>query len=166
MAYPAILGRRFNIPVLNFGFSGNGKGEAIVARHLAQIPDPAAYILDYEPNALPAGIRQTLEGFIRILRQKHPDTPVFVMSALRFNREIPLTGTPDIQAGFLADSVRFQQNLIRKLQRSGDKNIHFINGAKIAGPDWHEFSVDGCHQTDLGFYFIANKLEKILKKFL
>ncbi len=165
MAYPAILGRRFNQPVLNFGFSGNGKGETIVAEHLAMIDDPACYILDYEPNALPAGIRQTLETFIDILRKKHPATPIFVMSSLRFNREITITGSPDIQAKQLADSVKFQQSIVRKKQRSGDKNIHFIHGGKIPGKNWHEFSVDGCHQTDLGFFIIANKLENILSRF-
>lgn len=166
MAYPAILGRRLNLPVLNLGFSGNGKGEAIVAEHLAMIDDPACYILDYEPNALPAGIRNTLEKFIGILRKKHPLTPIFVLSSLRFNREIPVSGSPDIQVKLLSDSAKFQHSVVRKRQQDGDKNIHFIHGGKIMGKYWHEFSVDGCHQTDLGFFIIAGKLEKILKKYL
>lgn len=166
MSYTNILGRRFNMPSLNFGFSGNGKGEPEVAEYLAQIPDPALYLLDYEPNAQPEGVRKTLKEFIDILRNAHPDTPIFVMSSLRFNREIPITGDPDIQVPVLAGSAAFQRNEVNRRRRAGDKNIHFINGGKIAGKDWHEFSVDGCHQTDLGFYIIANQLEKILKKVL
>ena len=166
MSYPAILSRRFNIPALNFGFSGNGKGEPAVAEYLAKITDPAFYLLDYEPNARPDGVRETLSSFIDILREKHPETPVFVMSSLRFNREIPITGSPDIQADILAGSVKFQRAEVQRRKKAGDKNIHFINGGRIAGKDWHEFSVDGCHQTDLGFYMIANNLEKILKKVL
>ncbi|MBO5668496.1 MAG: SGNH/GDSL hydrolase family protein [Lentisphaeria bacterium] len=166
MAYPAILSRRFNIPALNFGFSGNGKGEPVMAEYLAKITDPAFYLLDYEPNARPEGIKETLSKFIDILREKHPETPIFVMSSLRFNREIPITGSPDIQAEILAESVRFQRAEVQRRKRAGDKNIYFINGGKVAGKNWHEFAVDGCHQTDLGFYMIANNLEKILKKVL
>ena len=166
MAYTNILSRRFNLEAYNFGFSGNGRGEPEVAQHLANIPDPACYVLDYEPNAFPEGIKATLEQFIDILREKHPQTPIFVMSSLRFNREISLTSSPDIQVGYLAESARFQQSVVRKRRKAGDKNIHFIHGGKIAGKDWHEFAVDGIHQTDLGFFVIAGKLEKILKKVL
>lgn len=166
MSYSNILGRRFNMPSLNFGFSGNGKGEPEVAGYLAQIKNPALYLLDYEPNALPEGIKNTLPDFLDILRSKHPETPIFVISSLRFNQEIIITGSPDIQADLLAESVKFQRKEINRRRRNGDKNIYFIDGGKIAGKDWHEFSVDGCHQTDLGFYMIANKLEKIFKKVL
>ena len=88
------------------------------------------------------------------------------MSSVRMNREIPISGSPEIQAPRQADSRRFQQGLIRRMRKAGDNNLYFINGSKIAGKDWHEFSVDGIHQTDLGFYFIANGLKKILKKVL
>ena len=49
MAYPAILGRTLGVPVINLGFSGNGKTEPEIARLLAEL-DPAAYILDSLPN--------------------------------------------------------------------------------------------------------------------
>ena len=162
MAYTAILSRRFNRPALNFGFSGSGKGEPRVAEYLAQIADPALYLLDYEPNAMPDGIRDTLETFIDILREKHPETPIFVMSCLRFNREICITDDPEKQESTLSLSAAFQQSEVLRRRKAGDRNIHFINGGRIAGPHWHEFSVDGVHQTDLGFYVIANELTKIL----
>ena len=166
MAYTAILSRYFNQPVLNYGFSGSGRGEPVVAEYLTKIENPAAFILDYEPNAQAEGIRETLETFISILRKKNPETPILVMSSVRMNREIPISGSPEIQAPKQAASVRFQQGLIRRLRKAGDKNLYFINGGKISGKDWHEFSVDGIHQTDLGFYFIAKGLKKVLKKIL
>lgn len=50
MAYTNILSRLLNLEVVNFGFSGNGKGEPEVARIVAQMPRPGLFLLDYEPN--------------------------------------------------------------------------------------------------------------------
>ena len=49
MAYPAILGRRLDRPVVNLGFSGNGRLEAEVGALIAEV-DAAAYVLDCGPN--------------------------------------------------------------------------------------------------------------------
>ena len=163
MAYPAIISRKLNRPVLNFGFSGNGKGEAIVAEYLAKIADPALYLLDYEPNAHPAGIRQTLSTFLDILRTKHPETPIIQMSRLRFIYDVPVTESTVTKTDSMIESIKFQQNEILRRQNAGDKNIYFLSGAELCGENWHEYSVDGTHQTDLGFSVIAKGLIEKMK---
>ncbi|HZG74501.1 MAG TPA: SGNH/GDSL hydrolase family protein, partial [Paenibacillus sp.] len=50
MAYSNILSRMIPFPFVNLGFSGSGKGEPEVAALLADIEDPALYVLDYEGN--------------------------------------------------------------------------------------------------------------------
>ena len=47
--HTAILGRRFDRPVINLGFSGNGRMEPEMAAPLAEL-DPAVYVLDCLPN--------------------------------------------------------------------------------------------------------------------
>src|SRR5262249_28093654 len=49
MVHTAILGRRLDWPVINLGFSGNGKMEVELAHLLAEI-DAGAYVLDCLPN--------------------------------------------------------------------------------------------------------------------
>ena len=49
MTHVAILGRRFERPVLNLGFSGNGRLESEVATLLAEL-DPAVFVIDCLPN--------------------------------------------------------------------------------------------------------------------
>ena len=158
MAYTAIISRKLNQPVLNYGFSGNGKGEPILAEYLSSINSPALYLLDYEPNAQPEGIRKTLSAFLDILRKKHPETPIIQMSSLRFNAELPVTGSPEIQFHAMAESVKFQRREINRRKKAGDKNIYFISGATLCGKNWHEYAVDGTHQTDLGFSVMAKSL--------
>jgi len=45
MVHTAILGRRFDRPVVNLGFSGNGRMDAAVGELLAQ-EDAAVYVID------------------------------------------------------------------------------------------------------------------------
>src|SRR5262249_11874186 len=55
MVHTAILGRRLNVPVINLGFSGNGKMEPEVAELLAEI-DAAIYVVDCLPNCTAAEV--------------------------------------------------------------------------------------------------------------
>ena len=158
MAYTNILSRYYNRPFLNFGFSGSGKGEPEVVRHLASITDPALFLLGYEANAGAAGIRDTLDRTLSILRERHPSTPILVISRLRQNWEIRDSGSPLIRAREAVESVDFQRNLVDRHRQNGDENIYFIDGGTLSGRDWEENTVDGCHPTDLGFYRVAEGL--------
>ena len=166
MAYPAILSRRFNRPALNFGFSGSGRGEESVARHLAAIENPGAYILDYDANTNLEEMKNTLEKFISILRTAHPQVPLIVLSGPRYNREIVLSCDTDTPRREKLLSAEFQENTVKKLRAAGDENIYFIHGGKLCGEWWHEVTVDGVHATDLGFFMMAENLSKILAEIL
>lgn len=49
MVHTAILGRRFDYPVINLGFSGNGKMEPEMANLVAEL-EPAVFVLDACPT--------------------------------------------------------------------------------------------------------------------
>jgi hypothetical protein len=166
MSYTTILGRHFNRPVINLGFSGSGMGEPIVFQQLAAIPNPGIFVLDYEANAGDAGIRATLENGINILRDAHPEVPIVVLSGAIFNMEAFMTDMPYQRAPQGDVSWKFQRGVVERLRDNGDKNIHFICGAWCDDPMWREYTVDGIHPNDLGFYamakYLAPRLEKIL----
>ena len=67
MVHTAILGRQLNRPVINLGFSGNGKMEPELADLLAEL-DPAVYVLDCLPNMT----RQGGRGARRAVRADAP----------------------------------------------------------------------------------------------
>lgn len=88
LAYPARLSRLLRRPVWNFGFAGNARGEASVARLLASLESPGAFLLDYDVNTTADSLRQTLPEFIRILRERHPETPIVHLSSLAFPSDL------------------------------------------------------------------------------
>lgn len=161
-----ILSRRLNRPFLNFGFSGKGKGEAEVFTQLARISDPLMYLLDYGPNVDAAGMENTLPGGIDILRKSHPGVPILVISKHHYNGEFVQTGS---LKGRLEDVLRmtaFQKKEVARRRRQGDKNIHFASGDWSYMEDWTEFTIDGVHPTDLGFYMQAEMIGKYIRKYL
>lgn len=160
MAYTNILSRRLNLEFINLGFSGNGKGEPELARTIALIPRPGVFVLDYEANTSLEMLRDTLPGFIAILREAHPTVPILVISAIRFAREL-------VNAAFCADRTgnrTFQRETVETLRRQGDAHIYFQNGAELLGEDFDECTVDGVHPTDLGFRRMADALEPVLRR--
>jgi hypothetical protein len=50
--YTNILSRKLGMEFLNFGFSGNGQNHLEVAEILAQIKNPAMFIMDSEANSI------------------------------------------------------------------------------------------------------------------
>jgi lysophospholipase L1-like esterase len=51
------------------------------------------------------------------------------------------------------------------MKKEGYKGIYFLPSTGLIGDDG-EATVDGVHMTDLGFYRIANAIEKELKQIL
>ena len=160
MVFTNILSRRVNREFINLGFSGNGLGEPELARLISEIPDPACFVLDFEANAA-ALYMQNLPRFIRILRSRHATTPMLIISRLKF---APETIGKETRTRLLR--FKFTKNTVAKLRKQGDQNLHLLDGSTLLGKDYDECTVDGCHQTDLGFMRMADGIEPVLKRLL
>ena len=161
MAYTNILSRDLDMQFVNLGFSGNGKGEPALAHLITQISGKRCIILDYEANA-GLSIKETLEPFVDVLRDKHPAIPVLIVSKIRYayNQE---GSTSYKQWMELRD---FQKELVDKRKGAGDKHIHFLDGSIILGEDYDECTVDGVHPNDLGSFRIADALQPVIEGIL
>ncbi len=159
-AYTNILSRRLQREFINLGFSGNGRGEPELAELMAEIADPACYLLDYEANCEDsAHLQRTLPPFIDILRSAHPATPILVLSRIPFANDL-------LHTDWLQTRVRnrdYQRELVETRRRQGDANIFFADGANLLGEDADECTVDGVHPSDLGFMRMADALEPVLR---
>jgi lysophospholipase L1-like esterase len=161
MAYTNILSRKLKTEFVNLGFSGSGLGEPEIAHLINQISGLKLIILDYEANANDI-IQGNINPFVDILREKHPKTPVLIMSKTRY-----ASATDGSEAyKRLMDNRDFQKNMVSKRRKNGDKNIYFLDGSLVLGDDYAECTVDGSHPSDLGSYRIAEALLKEAKKIL
>lgn len=161
MAYSNILSRKLDMAFVNLGFSGNGRGEPALAHLINQISDSKLIILDYEANAGNT-IFKTLGPFVDILREDHPDTPILIMSKIRY-ASAPVGSSGDKE---LMSRRDFQRNLVDERRSTGDQNIYFLDGSEVLGDDYDECTVDGSHPTDLGSYRLADAMLAVIEDIL
>ncbi|MEJ7639151.1 MAG: SGNH/GDSL hydrolase family protein [Singulisphaera sp.] len=152
-------GRKLGLPVVNLGFSGNGKGPEI-ARLMAEL-DPAAFVLDCLPNTTTEQVGARLPGFIEVLRGRHPLTPIVLVENVVYT-----------DAAFVATRGRKVQGaneLLARIHRErvdkGDRRIVLVPARDLIGSDG-EGTVDGTHPTDLGFVRMADAIEPFLRQAL
>lgn len=154
MAYTSILMRRLNKEFINLGFSGNGRLDLEIARVMADTP-ASLFILDNMANCNLQHL-DNLEAFIKVLREKQPDTPILLMSNARHTYE-----RFDLKTQ--ADLKEKNAKLIDIYNRLkvNDSNLYYADEAPMIGDD-EEGTVDGAHLTDLGFLRMADALQPII----
>lgn len=154
MVYGNILSQRMNVNTYNLGFSGQCKGEPAMAHYIAGL-DMAALIFDYDENApTPEHLEQTHEPFFRIIREKHPDLPVIMLS----RPSIPTRAY--LHKPFRDVVYKTYTNAVA----AGDQNVYFIDGmeyVKENGGD--ECILDCIHPNDHGVFLMANQIQKHLE---
>jgi lysophospholipase L1-like esterase len=160
LCHPAILGRRLDRPVINLGFSGNGKMEPEVVALLSEI-DAAVYVIDCLPNMTGAEVAERAEPLVRQLRKARPDAPIVLVEDRSFTNSWIFKARRDRHAENRASLIRAFDLLVS----SGVKNLHYIEGENLLGDDT-EGATDGSHPNDLGFMRQADIFEPVLRKAL
>lgn len=160
MAYPAILGRRLDCPVINLGFSGNGRMEPVMADLLAEL-DPAAFVIDCLPNMDVVTVEERVAYLGRRLRQSRPDTPIIFVDNINYTDGIFVPGRLLAQQS----KNKAQKAAFDRLVKSGVPGLHHVAGDDLIGSDG-EGTVDGTHPTDAGFLRFADALEPHLRRLM
>lgn len=159
-AYEAIISRKLNIDHINLGFSGNGKGEQVVADYMTSL-DPIIFVSDYDHNSPnPEHLAETHWNLYKTFRAAHPTTPYVMISKPDF---IKAYGSED----GIKRRAAIHSNFIKGIEE-GDKNLYFIDGEGFFSgyEDCADCTVDGCHPTDLGFCLMAERIGTTLKNIL
>lgn len=151
-SYTHIVARRLNANFINWGFSGNAKGEAIMAKTIAEL-ELSGLVIDYDANApTPEHLAKTHEPFFKLIRAKQPKLPIVIISKPHFY-------------GTELDCKR--REIIRQTYenalRNGDKNCYFIDGETLFGDSERDLcTVDRCHPNDIGFLRMADTITPVL----
>jgi hypothetical protein len=160
MVHTGVLGRRFDMPVVNLGFSGNGRMDTAVGDYLVQI-DAAVYVIDCLPNMQPAQVTEKCVPLVRQLRAAKPGTPIVLVEDRRFTNDWI---TP-LKRQFHSDNHAALRVAYDTLIKEGVKNLHYIEGDKLYGEDT-EGATDASHASDLGFMRQADIFEPVLRRAL
>lgn len=160
IAHVAILGRRLDMPVVNLGFSGNGKMEPEVGALLTEI-DAAVYVIDCLPNMVGTEVAERTEPLVRQLRQARPDTPIVLVEDRTYANAWIFKSKRTRHSESRAALAKSYDNLVS----SGITELYYLPGEELIGDDT-EGSTDGSHPNDLGFVRQSDVFEPVLREAL
>lgn len=153
-SYPAMLSKWNDIDFINLGFSGNCKGEPLMAEYLTGI-DCSLFFMAYDGNAPSIEyLEETHFPFYEAYRKAKKDVPIIFMSVPPFDN---------------FPNAHERREVLRrsfiKAQELGDENVYFMDGETLFGDHDREIcTVEGIHPNDLGFYRIAKAVEKLYQE--
>ena len=147
-----IVERELGLPVVNLGFSGNGRLEPEVLELLAEI-DASLYILDTTPNLTHAtDIESRIMEAVRILRVRS-DCPILLVEHSGNVGEI----ASQAKAQFRKANVQVR-SAYEALQKRGIHEIYYMTHEELGLP--MDGMVEGVHPNDLGMRALASGFEK------
>lgn len=160
MAFPAILGRRLDRPVVNLGFSGNGRMDPEVVALMAEL-DAAVYCIDCLPNMEGPQVAERTEPLVRTLRKARPEAPIVLIEDRTYANTWLL---PDRRERHTASRAALKA-AYDKLKAEGVEGLYYVEGEHLLGDD-NEATTDSSHPSDLGMFRMADALEPVLRPIL
>lgn len=160
MVHTNILGRKLDRPIVNLGFSGNGRMDQAVGEYLIQI-DAAAYVIDCLPNMQPADVLAKCVPLVKQLRSAKPNVPIVLVEDRRFTNDWI---TPTKQQ-FHTENHAALRKSFDLLESEGVSGLFYIPGDHLYGDDT-EGATDASHANDLGFMRQAEIFEPVLRRIL
>lgn len=166
MAWSNILGRMVNQPIINLGFSGNGRLEPELMDLIKSVKSKLL-VLDCQPNLhdrktySEEEITSRITKSVMAFRSAQPNTPILLVEHA--------SGLPGINLDTALTNKyiwtsEILNNTYQKLKKSGVKRL-FVLTAKNIG--FNEGStVDGTHPNDYGMMAYAMAYQKMIKQIL
>lgn len=160
MVHTAILGRRYQRPVINLGFSGNGRMEPEVGELLTEL-DAAVYVIDCCPNLNGPETAARTRPLVEQLRKARPETPIVLVEDRRYTDAWLVTSKAARNDG----NHQALRTAYEDLLQAGVKHLYYIEGDSLLGEDG-EGAVDSSHPNDLGFLRQAEAFARVLDPLL
>jgi hypothetical protein len=154
------LQRRLEYPVVNLGFSGNGKMEPEVVELMAEI-DASCYVIDCLPNLEPKEVAERTEPLVLALRKVRPKTPILLVEDRSYSDAFLVTSKRERNE----HSRHALHSAHARLRGDGVEGLFYLDGDFLLGFD-NEGTVDSSHPTDLGFFRQADAFEQVLRPIL
>lgn len=154
LGWGARVARERGLDIVNMGYAGSARGELASAEHVAS-RRADVYSVTHGTNCwtvVPHSVdmmRATVDAFLTVLRDEHPETPIVVSSpVLRPDAE----DTPNRLDATLADLRRVMEDVTTTRIDAGDHHLSLVSGEGIIDGT---MLADGIHPDDAGHAAMA-----------
>ena len=166
--WPAVVARTHGLNLTCLGYGGQCHLDAMVARMIRDLP--ADYIsmclginIQGASSLGPRAFRPAIIGAVQIVREKHPDIPIVLMSPICCP---PREENPNT-VGFHLKRMREEvQAAAEALQTHGDTQVHYVDGLSVFGADFVHLLPDNLHPDAEGYRVMGkNFVAEVAEKF-
>ncbi|CAG7645948.1 hypothetical protein PAESOLCIP111_05058 [Paenibacillus solanacearum] len=157
--WPALAAAELGLDLTCLGFAANCHMEPMVARMIRELP--ADFISVCVGINIMGGssysertFRPALIGFLQIIREKHPDIPIAVISPIYS----PDRETNENKVGLNLQKMREQiEDVVALLERHGDDKLYYLHGLHLFGETYGSLLPDRLHPNAEGYRIMANR---------
>ena len=162
--WPGIVARTHGLNLTCLGYGGQCHLDAMVARMIRDAP--ADYIsmclginIQGASSLGPRAFRPAIIGAVQIVREKHPDIPIVLMSPIC---SPPREEKPNA-VGFHLQRMREEvQAATEALQAHGDTQVHYVDGLTVFGPDFVHLLPDDLHPDAEGYRVMGKNFVNVV----
>lgn len=164
LAWTNLLGRMTDTPIVNLGFSGNGRLEKPILDLLAATP-AAIIVLDCLPNLgisderTEKQIDSLIYNAVGLLREAHPETPIILTEhSSGFNCSI----LNEDKLRSYEMTTLIARLVVNRLRKEGVDKLFVLNNESIGLSI--DSTVDYAHPNDIGMKKIAAAYFRLIKR--
>ena len=160
--WPAIVARRRGLHLTSLGFGGQCHLDAMVGMVIRDLPaDLITLKLGINTIGGTLGARtypSAIVGLVQIIREKHPDTPVALVSPMGYP---PHETAPNVVNYTIGGMRRDMEAVHRRLVALGDKNLIYVNGLDVFNLELIDrYAEDQCHPDADGIEVQAENFDR------
>lgn len=161
MSWANIVQRKIDFPLINLGFSGNGRLEKEVLDFVTEI-DARLYILDCLPNLVDRKkeeVYQLVLNAVKQIREKH-SSPILLVEHIGYSN----AQTDALRLELYKRPNEALKKAFETLSADGVENLYYLTREELNIPadGW----VDNIHPSDLGMQAQANAVEEKIREIL
>lgn len=182
-SWPALAAHALEVDLASFAFAGNAMLDPFVARAISESPADVI-TLKVGINIVNAAaltartLVPALHGFLDLIREGHPHTPIVVITAIicPMHEHTPgptvrspegdLMGTVSVPPRegelTLEDARRIVADVVR-VRKAADSALHLLDGRELLGVDDVEHLHDGLHPDQGGFDIMARRFAEVVR---
>jgi lysophospholipase L1-like esterase len=165
--WPGVVARAMGWNLTCLGYGGQCHFDPMVARMIRDLP--ADYIsLKLGINVMGGSslsrrtFRPGIIGLVKIIREKHPRTPITVVSPII---SPPRETTPNAVGMTLTIMREEARDAVDRLIAAGDRNLRYVSGLELFGPGEVGYLPDQLHPNGDGYELLGrNFVKKVARK--
>ena len=165
--WPGVVARAMGWNLTCLGYGGQCHIDSMIARMIRDLP--ADYIsLKLGINVMGGSslgrrtFRPAIIGMVKIIREKHPRTPMAVISPII---SPPRETTPNLVGMHLTLMREQVKDAVDRLIAAGDRNLRYVSGLDLFGPGEVGYLPDQLHPNGDGYELLGrNFARKVARK--